>query len=68
MEFGLCGKKIINLIHYADSLPNYFHALFNLDAHKPKVLITGVHAPSVPAIHSSYWLDLTKDSPPKGTA
>ena len=57
----------ISLVHYVDAKPNHFHALFKLHVNAPEVLFTGMHAPSVVSDRNKYWVDLTKDSPPRGT-
>lgn len=63
----LMWKADITLLNYADSQPNHFHALFKMKPNLPEVLITGMHAPSVATDRNKYWIDLSEDSPSKGT-
>ncbi|XP_056688797.1 uncharacterized protein [Spinacia oleracea] len=62
----LFWKNTIDLILFSEDV-NQFHVLFHFENVRPEVLITGLHAPSVPGPRHALWRNMADNLPPSDT-
>nr|XP_021842389.1 uncharacterized protein LOC110782531 [Spinacia oleracea] len=62
----LFWKNSIDLVLFSEDV-NQFHVLFHFENVRPEVLITGLHAPSVPGPRHALWRNMADNLPPPDT-
>ncbi|XP_056691001.1 uncharacterized protein [Spinacia oleracea] len=62
----LFWRRSIELVLFSEDV-NQFHVLFHFENVKPEVLVTGMHAPSVPGPRHAFWRSMAGNLPPSET-